>query len=96
MTVGDYGVQSVAEIVSRGKNDYFSHKGVYTNPYKMGTPGFNDYERGWMQSLKHDDGKLAAKAQAQTWMPPQFSSTPVPKTPVNLYAELKGRSGPRK
>lgn len=94
--MSDSGEQSDATIINRGKNDYFSHKGVYTNPYKMGTPGFNDYERGWMQSLKHDDGRLAAKTQAQSWMPPQFSSTPVPKPPVSLYAELKGRSSPRK
>lgn len=94
--MSDSGVQSDATIVNRGKNDYFSNRGVYTNPYKMGTPGYNDYERGWMQSLKHDDGKLAAKAQAQSWMPPQYSYRPAPKPTVNLYAELKGRGGPRK
>lgn len=83
-----------AEIIAQGKADYFSHKGVYVNPYKDGTPAnFNAYERGWMQSLKRDDARLVDRANPGIATKCQIE----PIQPVvNLYALLKGRDGPRK
>lgn len=83
-----------SEIIAQGKADYFSHKGVYNNPYKSGPPAdFNAYERGWMQSLKRDDARLVdtPKPDADS----QYRIEPMKPT-VNPYALLKGRDGPRK
>jgi hypothetical protein len=44
----------------RGAREYFLHRGEYRNPYPHGSADFNDYERGWMQSLKRNDGKLVS------------------------------------
>lgn len=52
-----------AEIIARGKADYFSKKGVYSNPYSPASPEFNHYERGWMQSLKFNGGRLVGVAK---------------------------------
>lgn len=40
------------DIIRQGKDDYFTQKGHYANPYPPGSDKFNAYERGWMQSLK--------------------------------------------
>ncbi|MDO6444139.1 hypothetical protein [Marinobacter sp. 2_MG-2023] len=40
------------DVIRQGKDDYFSQKGRYANPYPRGSEKFNAYERGWMQSLK--------------------------------------------
>ena len=78
----------------RGAREYFSHRGVYRNPFDAGTFEFNEYERGWMQSLKLNEGKLVNVS----WLPPAPSknSAPSPASNYNAYAELKGRSHPRK
>lgn len=74
----------------QGGRDYFRHKGQYRNPHPPGSADFNEYERGWMQSLKRDEGKLVPA-------PPKPSQgTRTPTSDYNAYAELKGRSGPRK
>jgi hypothetical protein len=80
-----------AEIIAKGKTDYYSLKGAYQNPYPLSSPEFNHYERGWTQSLKYDEGKLvnALHRPAPKLFPPR-------PNPVNQYAELKGRDGPRK
>ena len=91
MTVGDSRAPNDAEIINRGGRDYFNHSGVYKNPYPSETPGYNDYERGWMQSLKRDDRKPIAQA----FKPAPVTQT-APKSEVNHYALMKGRSSPRK
>lgn len=50
------------DIKNLGEKKYFQDQGVYRNPYPIGSAEFNDFERGWMQSLKKDDGRLAGKA----------------------------------
>lgn len=52
------GIMSLKEICSLGSRKYFEDHGNYNNPYSSGTPEFNEFERGWMQSLKRDEGKL--------------------------------------
>jgi hypothetical protein len=47
-----------AEIIVKGKSDYYTLKGIYKNPYPLASQEFNHYERGWTQSLKFDGGKL--------------------------------------
>jgi hypothetical protein len=74
----------------QGGRDYFRHKGQYRNPHPSGSTDFNEYERGWMQSLKRDEGKLVPEPPKPAQAPP-----PLP-TDYNAYAELKGRSSPRK
>jgi hypothetical protein len=74
----------------QGRPDYFRHKGQYRNPHPSGSTDFNEYERGWMQSLKRDEGKLVPAPP----MPSQARRPP--SNDYNAYAELKGRSSPRK
>jgi hypothetical protein len=76
----------------RGAREYFVHRGEYRNPYPLGSADFNEYERGWMQSLKRNEGKLVS---LDAPAPPGPASTPAPSD-YNAYAELKGRRGPRK
>lgn len=79
-----------ATIITKGKSDYFLFKGVYANPYPSGTAEFNHYERGWMQSLKLNEGKLIGET-ARGSEPKR-----VEPAPVNEYAQMKGRSTPLK
>lgn len=77
----------------RGACEYFLHRGEYRNPFPHGSADFNQYERGWTQSLKRNGGKLVSLDA-----PPRTSGTPTPAplSNYNAYAELKGRSTPRK
>jgi hypothetical protein len=57
-----------SEICKLGARRYFQDRGVYRNPYPPGTVEFDEFERGWMQSLKRDNGRLIGeteKAQGQ-------------------------------
>jgi hypothetical protein len=76
----------------RGAREYFAHRGVYRNPYPLGSSDYNDYERGWMQSLKRNEGALVELASRSPVPAPQ----PTPASDYNAYAERKGRTGPRK
>lgn len=49
---------NLSEICNLGSKKYFEDQGKYNNPYPNGTPEFNEFERGWMQSLKRDEGML--------------------------------------
>lgn len=51
----DIELRAICELGSR---DYFEKRGKYQNPYPQGTPEFNQFERGWVQSLKRNEGKL--------------------------------------
>ena len=46
------------QIWELGSRKYFEDHGKYCNPYSNGTPEYNEFERGWMQSLKLNEGKL--------------------------------------
>lgn len=76
----------------RGTREYFLHRGEYRNPFPHGSAEFNEYERGWMQSLKLNDGKLVNRDAP----PRPATPSPAPASDYNAYAEMKGRSSPRK
>ncbi|MGC5791375.1 hypothetical protein [Herbaspirillum huttiense] len=76
--------------VLEGAAAYFSLKGMYRNPYGIGSEEFNDFERGWMQSLKRDDAKLAARAQAQPEIAAKNYATRSPVDNAALYRNRKG------
>jgi hypothetical protein len=78
----------------RGAREYFSHRGEYRNPYTFGSADYNSYERGWMQSLKRNEGKVVDLGNPAS--PPPVSRPTSPTSEYNAYAELKGRSRPRK
>lgn len=80
-----------AELIAKGKSDYYTLKGAYTNPYPMASQEFNHYERGWTQSLKFDGGKLIEISNKPAYAPVAPAKTPE----YNAYAEQKGRSKPR-
>ena len=80
-----------AAIIAKGKSDYYTLKGVYTNPCPMASQEFNHYERGWTQSLKFDGGKLIEISNKPAYSPVAPAKTPE----YNAYAEQKGRSKPR-
>lgn len=65
-----------AEIIANGKTDYFSLKGAYRNPYPPASEEFNHYERGWMQSLKYDEGRLVNALNRN--VPKLFPTRPIP------------------
>lgn len=81
-----------AEIIAKGKSDYFTMRGRYENPYPMNSEEFNHYERGWTQSLKFNGGKLADHASKPAPLPPESIKPPS----YNAYADMKGRTEPRK
>ena len=83
-------METEARIIAKGKSDYFLFKGAYANPYAPSTPEFNHYERGWMQALKFNEGKLIATT---AFGPPPAPAKP---SPVNQYAQGKDRSEPLK
>lgn len=78
----------------RGAREYFLHRGEYRNPFSVGSADYNSYERGWMQSLKRNEGKLVDLHSPPS--PPPLSRPVAPSSDYNAYAELKGRSRPRK
>jgi hypothetical protein len=49
------------EIVKQGALSYFKDREVYRNPYRRGSPEYDSYERGWMQSLKKDERRPVHK-----------------------------------
>lgn len=84
------------DINKLGRRKYFEDRGVYLNPYPPGSSEFNEFERGWMQALKQDDGRffkqsplskhleLAAKAQVAS-----------PETPRKLVSSTTGKESTR-
>lgn len=80
-----------AEIIAKGKSDYYTFKGIYQNPYPVTLREFNHYERGWTQSLKLDGGKQVEISNKPVQLPVAPPQAPI----YNAYAELKGRSKPR-
>lgn len=50
----------VNEINKLGASKYFEDQGAYRNPYPHNTYEFDEFERGWTQSLKRDNGRLAS------------------------------------
>lgn len=45
------------DIKRQGAKKYFEDRGAYQNPYPMGSAAFDEFERGWMQSLKRDGAR---------------------------------------
>ncbi len=78
--------EALVKIVEAGKRDYFLNKGKYKNPYSLGSIQFNDYERGWMQSLKCDNGRLVQLLDEEA---------KTAQVKINQYALMKGREKPR-
>lgn len=56
---------AMPEAFKLGSRKYYEDRGQYRNPYVVGTAEYNDFERGWTQALKRDDGKVAADGQRQ-------------------------------
>lgn len=54
-------MMTLDDIRRLGPKRYFDGLGVYRNPHSMGSPEFTDFERGWMQSLRRDDGRFISK-----------------------------------
>lgn len=52
----------LAEINNLGRRKYFEDRGAYQNPYSPNSPEFNEFERGWMQSLKLNEGVLVKQS----------------------------------
>lgn len=78
-------------IRQRGEQDYFRHRGEYSNPYPLGSSEFDAYERGWFKSLKFNGGKLVSIDKR---LAPKLTNRQ--QSDYNAYAEMKGRSAPRK
>lgn len=74
----------LTEINKLGRRKYFEDRGVYQNPYSPGSPEFNEFERGWMQSLKLNDGGLVK----QSHLP--IGGEPDVEAQAERYRSLKG------
>ena len=44
--------------IGEGGKSFHESKGRYINPYKRGSTQFNDFERGWSQTLKKSPDQL--------------------------------------
>lgn len=56
---------TLGEINKLGARKYFEDRGVYRNPYPIGSPESNEFERGWMQSLKKDGAHLVSESERE-------------------------------
>lgn len=57
------------DISKLGARKYFEDGGVYRNPYPAATPEADEFERGWMQALKRDNGGTVPAAAKQDALP---------------------------
>lgn len=79
------------EVIRQGAQRYFTDKGVYRNPHPAGSDEFNAFERGWMQSLKKNDGRLVDSLSPG---PPSDKRRNTPKNDVETQAErYRSRKG---
>jgi len=74
-----------------GMKMYHESRDEYTNPYPIGSPEYNQFERGWMQALKRDNDP-SLKSQNRSFYSRDSSSQPSPSTEVTaeLYRSRKG------
>ncbi|GAA5172285.1 hypothetical protein [Viridibacterium curvum] len=78
---------SLSEINKLGARKYFEDRGVYRNPYAAGSPEGNEFERGWMQSLKKNGGRLVKESELQAEkLVKQATSDDM----IKRYREIKG------
>lgn len=56
---------NLKDISRLGAQKYFEDGGVYRNPYPAATPEADEFERGWTQALKRDNGGIAPAAAKQ-------------------------------
>ncbi len=82
------------KVTEEGAQSYFIHKGRFVCPYAWETPEFNHFQRGWIQSQKRDPNPVKAVLHRAPWDYTQAASLPPER--YNAYADLKGRSKPRK
>lgn len=76
---------SLNEIRKLGAQRYAEDKQNYRNPYQPATPEFNEFERGWMQALKRDEGRISSPVARAA--PGEFSSAEVLAA---KYRDVKG------
>lgn len=74
-----------------GMKMYHESRGNYSNPYPVGSPEYNQFERGWMQALKRDNDH-SYQSQYRSSYSRETSSKPSPSTEVTaeLYRSRKG------
>lgn len=83
---------TLSEINKLGARKYFKDHGVYRNPYVVGTPEYNEFERGWMQSLKRNGGQLVKGTDCLDVMPTRKAGTT--QVEIDIAAELyRSRKG---
>lgn len=81
------------DVYKLGAKRYYEWNGEYRNPYSIGTPEYNLFERGWMQSLKRDNGRLAERERFKS-NAASFSSKQRGAFDSGLKAELyRSRKG---
>lgn len=75
-----------------GQKKYFEEYGVYRNPYDVGTPEYNEFERGWMQSLKRNNGQLVRGGER--WDENHTKQGGLTQAEIEIAAELyRSRKG---
>ena len=94
-TKGAGAMADLENVRGEGERSYFTNNGAFICPYPHGTPEFDAFERGWVQSLKRDPNPVSATRSPPPWDYTQTAPTPPPER-YNAYADLKGRSTPRK
>lgn len=85
--------------VREGGRSFYENQGRYINPYGIGTPEFNDFERGWSQALKRSPESLtsdywprAASARRRWPMLPNLARARNEKEiPAEIFSFLESR-----
>jgi len=73
---------------------YYESHGKYSNPYLIGSSEHNQFERGWTQSLKRDNGRLAQSQYQSSYNRDTSSKLTTPSVSSELTAELyRSRKG---
>lgn len=79
-------------IVMQGRKSYRANKGKMDCPYALGTPEYDDFERGWVQALKRDSSPTG-DGIAYTRMDPDQSrvdAVEARKLKASAYAKASG------
>jgi len=76
------------DIYKLGAAMYSQEQGKYQNPYPIGSPEYNQFERGWMQSLKRDGGHLSRSKFPSTSNKAQFVSKHNNSSKIDIQAAL--------
>lgn len=82
------------KVREEGERSYVANNGAFVCPYARTTAEFDSFERGWVQALKRDPNPVSVASAPPPWE--YTRAAPAVPEKYNAYADLKGRTTPRK